>query len=786
MILSGWVYAIGLQIVYTGRLFCYHQPMSSETHILWDRVARVVAHRSSGHARYPALLRVSGGRLLLAFTQQTKEQDSGRADLLLVRSDDGGASWSDPQTIYRGRSGEPRAPGTLSVLAAGRLGFAFAEYVGQQAHRLGVLFSDDSGVSWQETNAALECDLLQPAPNGNLIQHPAMPGTVLMTVQGATSADDAQSAVSSCKLLVWTDDGDSWTEYATLAIGNSSVLGAPPKSRFSFTAPAIQILPDGRWLAVVTARRLGQWQEAGAGAPLILCRLYSDDGGRSWSMPEQLTVGGGATLAMIDDETVACPFSCWATFGQTQMLLSTDGMESFDQEADVMCWGWVGGYTVDEMPLAANGAVPDLHFGFPSVCQVGDRRFAVAFGRTQAHSRYWHGAEQLIVPEGEREAERIDVVFYAPSPWRVQTASKSASRPRKARRWVLTDRFRIPHIGMVTRLTNGHFLAEEFDADRKPKRFVVSADGGRSWRQAESARVVQQDSETGSLFWGSYDVVLGVLRSGRWLMAYRRSYKEDAVKPVCAGTRHGYPVFEATLANHDLEALTYYSDDEGHTWTAGQVLREPFAWVCPYGRFLELDDGTVLLTGIAVHHKDQVPFYGASSIVFRSVDGGQSWTDPSVVFAGGSHTREFDFQPQPRHNEVDVIQLASGRLLGISRSEFFSMGPEGGVISQLCRATSDDGGLTWSRPEIKLRCSGGQQKLVALPDGGVAVVVRTHSWQRPGVYLSYDEACSFDYALTGTHATTSAEMHGKDEFVVFTYPWGTLPAWAAAYRRLSG
>ena len=231
--------------------------------------------------------------------------------------------------------------------------------------------------------------------------------------------------------------------------------------------------------------------------------------------------------------------------------------------------------------------------------------------------------------------------------------------------------------------------------------------------------------------------------------------------------------------------MTYHSDDEGRTWTAGRILRAPFAWVFPYGRFLELSDGTVLLSGIAVLHQEQVPFYGASSIVYRSTDGGLSWGNPSVVFPGGSHTREFDFQPQPRHNEMDVVRLPGGRLLAVSRTEFSSMGPQGGVIGQLCRATSDDNGVSWSRPEIKLRCSGGQQKLVVLPDGGVAVVMRTHSWQRPGVYISYDEARSFSYALTGTHATNSAEMHGEDEFVVFTYPWGKLPAWAAVYRRSS-
>ena len=73
-----------------------------------------------------------------------------------------------------------------------------------------------------------------------------------------------------------------------------------------------------------------------------------------------------------------------------------------------------------------------------------------------------------------------------------------------------------------------------------------------------------------------YGVVLGVLKSGRWLGAVVRHVRpEKSVRPRHVGQRGGYAVFEVGGAQHDIEALIYYSDDEGKTWhrnANGQML----------------------------------------------------------------------------------------------------------------------------------------------------------------------------------------------------------------------
>ena len=61
---------------------------------------------------------------------------------------------------------------------------------------------------------------------------------------------------------------------------------------------------------------------------------------------------------------------------------------------------------------------------------------------------------------------------------------------------------------------------------------------------------------------------------------------------------------------------------------------------------------------------------------------------------------------------------------------------------------------------------------------------RTHSWQAPGVAITYDEGRSFDYLLTGPYETVNAFVTGKHEFVVFTAKSHRSDSSAGVYRRL--
>ncbi len=69
-----------------------------------------------------------------------------------------------------------------------------------------------------------------------------------------------------------------------------------------------------------------------------------------------------------------------------------------------------------------------------------------------------------------------------------------------------------------------------------------------------------------------------------------------------------------------------------------------------------------------------------------------------------------------------------------------------------------------------------------LPDGGIALTYRTHSWQAPGVAVTYDEGRSFAYLLTGPYETVNAFLTGKNEFLVFTAKSHRSDMSAGVYR----
>ncbi len=79
---------------------------------------------------------------------------------------------------------------------------------------------------------------------------------------------------------------------------------------------------------------------------------------------------------------------------------------------------------------------------------------------------------------------------------------------------------------------------------------------------------------------------------------------------------------------------------------------------------------------------------------------------------------------------------------------------------------STDSGRTWNKTGGSLYFPT-QPSAVALPDGGLAFTYRAHSWQSPGVAISYDEGRSFNYMLTGPYETAGAFVMSDDEFLVY-------------------
>ena len=745
----------------------------------WERVSRVQVYNSPRRARYPSVAAQTDGSLLVLFTRQTGEQEAHETgDLLLVRSDDQGRTWSEPETVFEGRDGEPRANGTLTVLRDGRVLAPFAVLGPEQTtSAVRLLTLDGAGRDGQVSGVQADCPLAWWAPCARVVE--TADGTLVMPVYGAATDARLRATLHGCGLLRSRDRGKSWADYTWLAEGPGPVMGAAPNRVFSFEGPSVLSLPDGRWLAVVTGRRLNRSGDGpsatneGPGSPQILCRLWSRDQGRTWTPPEQLTSGAWPALAAVGPETF-CVNTLWAAWGEIRVEVSADGFETIAQELPTMHRGWVHERCnrPDETPLPPT--VPYLgdawsfeHYGFPAALPV-DGGLMVVFGRTQ---RGTPGYLEFDPPEDAdipMEQERIQAVFYQRAGTAGHPALPLGQRPdAPTGRWILVERRLVPDVGGLARAPNGELIGRLGD------RICRSRDGAQTWEEIPGAALPCR----GGAF--------AILSSGRWISAATRyngpgDEPQDVSEIQVMGESGGYAILKHRCAGEyfDHSVVVSYSDDEGRTWHAGEPFKGPFQWAMPTAcRFVEAPDGTIAVPIFGCVTDDEVASYSASNGVIRSRDGGHTWEDFSFIFRTQPPGPD-EFQSEPRYSEMDVVQLPNGHWIAFSRHERVGAGPQFGATSV---ALSTDFGRTWHPTGGRLQGVSQQTGLV-LPDGGVALTYRTHSWQAPGVAITYDEGRTFSYLLTGPYETVNALVTGDDEFVVFSATSQRSDRMAGVYR----
>ncbi len=223
-----------------------------------------------------------------------------------------------------------------------------------------------------------------------------------------------------------------------------------------------------------------------------------------------------------------------------------------------------------------------------------------------------------------------------------------------------------PHVGVKGRLD-----------------LVRSKDRGKTWSAPWTAVDEQFDDR---------NPALGQLKDGTIVLAYviASGYDESGLRFV--GKREDR-VFDGVY-------LTF-SKDNGKTWSKpvrDKAIRDFYAGkgaVSPYGKIVQLADGTVLM---AVYFEF---FDGRShqSYVFRSTDGGKTFGSPVLM---GEH-----------YNETGIQVLRDGRVLAALRSE------KGG---HLAISESGDGGRTWSKPVQITDNSEHPGDLIQLRDGRVLLV----------------------------------------------------------------
>lgn len=192
---------------------------------------------------------------------------------------------------------------------------------------------------------------------------------------------------------------------------------------------------------------------------------------------------------------------------------------------------------------------------------------------------------------------------------------------------------------------------------------VRSSDFGKSWSEPVWVAASRPDEDL-------RDGFLTELKDGTLLLAF-----------------HTFKFKSSTeFAGDDVNVYLTRSQDHGHTWSVpAKVSTAPYRWGSPHRRIIELPSGTLLMAVIGNHtftppwgdlfrpEGDREP----QSTVVRSLDGGKTWGDHTVINRGG---------------ETSLLLLPSGKLLAAVRGGPVPSGNKAVSLHQ-----SIDDGRTWLR-----------------------------------------------------------------------------------------
>ena len=702
----------------------------------WQRDDRAFVYQHEGRTRYPSITRTAEGRMLVLFTRQTQEQEKAQTgDLVRVPRSPDGRWWIRPRVVFTSSEGVPRAAGTMTTLADGRIIAPFALLSKDQtASSLRILESADGGVTWTAGNPIEQKHLPWCSPNGRPFE---IADELIMPVFGAPNADDLAKTRHSCGLLRSSDGGKTWTDWSLIASGSSG--------DFSFEYPAVLPLGGGKIVAVLTARRLTH----GMCAPQVLMRSCSRDGGRTWTKPEQLCIGAWPTLAAVGNGTVVCAYADWCPWGEMRLLVSADGMETFFQDQVFVEHGWLPDldhnprrsvYSDKELvvekgrswwaynPIQLPPVVPNLggdwgcgHYGFPSVMALSDNRLVVVLGNMQRGNVYLDPPAECEIP---LEHERIEAIGFDRIP--IGPALKTG-RVESRGRWQLVESW-------------------------TPEKFSEVVLGGSGGYNEGGAVITEYNYPP--------------LKSGRHIkIAYGEDLSDSHVMEI-VGREKGYWLIrhERHLKTEDFRFL--YSDDGGKQWLASPITDPaPMHKAYPSGQLIELDDGTLAVPWYGYRTEQDLLDHCYSSVVVRSHDGGKTWGNWSVIASDPKRIWSYC--------EPALLAKPDGVWVIFIRTETPANQPW--MSAMMCRSVSTDKGRTWSEPKPSV--VGSQPAAVLLPGGELAFVVRNTGRQASGVYFSRDLGETWDYALEGAYNTWMAGLLDENTLWV----WANTEA--LIYRR---
>ena len=533
-------------------------------------------------------------------------------------------------------------------------------------------------------------------------------GELLMPLYGELPIDGKGAPCSG--LLRSQDGGLTWPRFAEIACDRDG-------RKIGYGPTAVYATPAGPMLALISVGNSDVY------------RSVSTDNGKTWLQPEQRMLANRPVLTAVGS-TLACAMKDRSNV--VRVSFSDNLYES---------------WRCDRMP---DQDIKGENFG---ILALDDERVLVVHDRGDFR------------PEGRGTpvTKGIEVVMFQRNP-ACPPVPKAIVPVEQRDTWELA--YLLPEFsvetgyGLTCVTPDGRLLAwsggtiyEIYDGARKVKAIAKAPTG-----------VDRQSFDPGAF---------SALKNGRWIVAAREDEIEDWTGTTKSLGRNadGYDYYQRTGIKGFIRFRIYYSDDEGETWHGGKRADiRPLAWAHANGRFIEQEDGTLVLPVFGCLSDEDTSSRIDCAGIFRSKDGGESWGDFTLV-AYDEKGKEIAY------NEIDIEPMPNGTWVAAIRTEWRSH--HTGEAASMSVAFSTDEGRTWTKPELTFW--GAVPDLAHLPDGGIVCAT---SFSR--LRFSYDGGHTWSRELqahvaSGSHSYPGVERIDDDHLFVFGRWQGRG---ACVYRRV--
>ncbi len=223
-------------------------------------IDKVVIYKGQQHeALFPGLTRAANGDLLVSFCTQFDCQPDGEA--FLLRSQDEGGTWGHPDSLVRSK--KPDGCINLSVgltrLKDGTILYPCCDTKitrkwDQHEADLLILRSHDHGATWSDA-IPIPTDVIEPFAYGKIIE--LQNGDLLCPIWGKRQSDEPWRT----GLIRSRDAGQTWGEHVTIGYDPDTRIPFPQDEVVhcaGFNEATLVELPDGPILAVLRQQGVGR------------------------------------------------------------------------------------------------------------------------------------------------------------------------------------------------------------------------------------------------------------------------------------------------------------------------------------------------------------------------------------------------------------------------------------------------------------------------------------------------------------------------------------------------